>query len=169
MKKAPLGPFSFGERVNSDPLVRQRSTAWWEDARFPRAPSGSWRRAVNVLTAGISERYDRIKVAGSRALSGKVRNRLWTRERRDLFVPCSALAQCAFKHPRCASHFSASPANASPLIIGASLLMRVETSLQLMGYPGLAILCFMGAAGGGVWLLFSIFVNDHKRRTKSAR
>jgi len=55
------------------------------------------------------------------------------------------------------------------LIIGASLLMRVETSLQLMGYPGLAILCFLGAAGGGVWLLISIFVHDQKRRTKSAR
>jgi ubiquinone biosynthesis protein len=55
------------------------------------------------------------------------------------------------------------------LIIGASLLMRVETSFQLMGYPGLAILCFLSAAGGGIWLLISIFVHDQKRQTKSAR
>lgn len=55
------------------------------------------------------------------------------------------------------------------LIIGASLLMRVETSFQLMGYPGLAILCFLSAAGGGIWLLISIFVNDQKRQTRSAR
>jgi ubiquinone biosynthesis protein len=55
------------------------------------------------------------------------------------------------------------------LIIGASLLMRVETSFQLMGYPGLAILCFLGAAAGGIWLLISIFVNDQKRKTKSLR
>jgi ubiquinone biosynthesis protein len=30
------------------------------------------------------------------------------------------------------------------LIIGAALLMRIETSFHLFGYPGLAILCFMG-------------------------
>lgn len=55
------------------------------------------------------------------------------------------------------------------LIIGASLLMRVETSFQLMGYPGLAILCFLGATAGGIGLLINIFVNDQKRKTKSVR
>ena len=49
------------------------------------------------------------------------------------------------------------------LIIGASLMMRIETSFQLMGYPGLAILCFLGAGAGGVWLLFSIFIQDQKQ------
>jgi hypothetical protein len=33
-----------------------------------------------------------------------------------------------------------------------------------MGYPGLAILCFMAAATGGVWLLFNIYIQD--RRTE---
>ena len=33
------------------------------------------------------------------------------------------------------------------LIIGAALLMRVPTSFQLFGYPGLAIICFLAAAG----------------------
>ena len=55
------------------------------------------------------------------------------------------------------------------LIIGASLLMRVETSFRLLGYPGLAILCFLAAAGGGTWLLISIFVHDQKRKAKPAR
>ena len=55
------------------------------------------------------------------------------------------------------------------LIVGASLLMRVETSFRLLGYPGLAILCFLSAAGGGIWLLVSIFVHDQKRQTRSAR
>ena len=56
------------------------------------------------------------------------------------------------------------------LIIGASLLMRIETSFQLMGYPGLAILCFLAAAAGGVYLLVAIFVQDKKReRTKGSR
>ena len=53
------------------------------------------------------------------------------------------------------------------LIIGASLLMRVETAFRLLGYPGLAIICFLGAVGGGIWLLISIFVGDQKRRPKS--
>jgi ubiquinone biosynthesis protein len=52
------------------------------------------------------------------------------------------------------------------LIIGASLLMRVQSSFQLFGYPGLAILCFIAAAGGGFWLVFSIMMADHKTRRK---
>jgi ubiquinone biosynthesis protein len=48
------------------------------------------------------------------------------------------------------------------LIIGASLLMRVETSFQLFGYPGLAMLCFLMAAAGGFYLVLSIFLQDYK-------
>jgi predicted unusual protein kinase regulating ubiquinone biosynthesis (AarF/ABC1/UbiB family) len=48
------------------------------------------------------------------------------------------------------------------LILGAALLMRIQTSFQLMGYPGLAILCFLAAAAGGLWLLFNIFFQDEK-------
>lgn len=50
------------------------------------------------------------------------------------------------------------------LIIGASLLMRVETRFQLFGYPGLAILLFLGAAGGAFYLVGSIFMQDAKTR-----
>jgi ubiquinone biosynthesis protein len=56
------------------------------------------------------------------------------------------------------------------LIIGAAQLMKVETSFHLFGYPGLAILCFLAAAGGGFWLVINIFVQDYKSRKKySAR
>jgi ubiquinone biosynthesis protein len=55
------------------------------------------------------------------------------------------------------------------LVVGASLLMRVETSFQLFGYPGLAILCFLAAAAGGFWLVFSIFVHDAKSQKEVAR
>jgi ubiquinone biosynthesis protein len=53
------------------------------------------------------------------------------------------------------------------LIIGAALLMRVETSFRVLGYPGLAMLCFLAAAAGGVWLLVNIFIHD--RRTERRR
>jgi ubiquinone biosynthesis protein len=52
------------------------------------------------------------------------------------------------------------------LILGAALLMRIQTSFQVLGYPGLAILCFIGAATGGLWLLFSIFFQDEKIKKK---
>ena len=52
------------------------------------------------------------------------------------------------------------------LIVGAALLMRVETSFRIFGYPGLAIILFMLAAVAGIALSFSIVFNDVKRRKK---
>lgn len=46
------------------------------------------------------------------------------------------------------------------LIVGAAMLMRVETSFRIWGYPGLAILLFLAAAAGGVTLLISILFYD---------
>jgi predicted unusual protein kinase regulating ubiquinone biosynthesis (AarF/ABC1/UbiB family) len=53
------------------------------------------------------------------------------------------------------------------LIVGAAMLMRVDTSARILGYPALAIVCFLMAAGFGVALLGSIVVSD--RRTARAR
>jgi len=55
------------------------------------------------------------------------------------------------------------------LIVGAALLMRVETSFRILGYPGLAIVCFLCAAGGGVALVGNILWADHKHRQRTAR
>ena len=52
------------------------------------------------------------------------------------------------------------------LIMGASLLMQVPTSFLLFGYPGLAMLFFLLAAGMGFWLVFSILIQDEKRKRK---
>ena len=46
------------------------------------------------------------------------------------------------------------------LIVGAAMLMRVETSFRIWGYPGLAILLFLAAAGAGVLLLINILFYD---------
>jgi hypothetical protein len=48
------------------------------------------------------------------------------------------------------------------LIVGASLLMRIETPFKLFGYPGIAIICFLAAAAGGIYLLVSIFIQDEE-------
>jgi predicted unusual protein kinase regulating ubiquinone biosynthesis (AarF/ABC1/UbiB family) len=53
------------------------------------------------------------------------------------------------------------------LIVGAALLMRVETSFRVLGYPGLAILCFLAAAAGGVWLLASIYLQDRNSQRRA--
>lgn len=52
------------------------------------------------------------------------------------------------------------------LIVGAALLMRVDTTFRLFGYPGLAILCFLLAAAGGCWLVLAIVVQDHKDKQR---
>ena len=52
------------------------------------------------------------------------------------------------------------------LIVGAALLMQVNTSFRLFGYPGLAILLFLAAAAQGFWLVLSIFIQDHRRRER---
>ena len=49
------------------------------------------------------------------------------------------------------------------LIIGAALLMRVETSFRIWGYPGLAIIFFLFAAGAGVVLLLNILFYDKSK------
>jgi ubiquinone biosynthesis protein len=46
------------------------------------------------------------------------------------------------------------------LIIGAALLMRVDTTFRIWGYPGLAIILFMAAAASGVILLVNIMFYD---------
>jgi predicted unusual protein kinase regulating ubiquinone biosynthesis (AarF/ABC1/UbiB family) len=52
------------------------------------------------------------------------------------------------------------------LIIGAALLMRVETSFKIFGYPGLAIICFLAAAAGGVMLVVNIIFYDEAQDDK---
>lgn len=52
------------------------------------------------------------------------------------------------------------------LIVGAAMLMRVETSFRIFGYPGLAMIFFLLAAAAGLVLVFSILFYDEKRRSK---
>ncbi len=49
------------------------------------------------------------------------------------------------------------------LIIGAALLMRVETSFRIWGYPGLAIIFFLFAAGAGIMLLLNTLFYDKSK------
>jgi ubiquinone biosynthesis protein len=48
------------------------------------------------------------------------------------------------------------------LIVGAAMLMRVPTAFTLFGYPGLAILLFLGAFAGGVWMAWTIIARDFR-------
>jgi ubiquinone biosynthesis protein len=50
------------------------------------------------------------------------------------------------------------------LIIGAALMMRVDTPFRLLGYPGLAVLLFLGACVGGVAQIASILSSDRRPR-----
>lgn len=50
------------------------------------------------------------------------------------------------------------------LIIGAAMLMRVPSTFTIWGYPGLAILCFLAAAGCGFVLVAEILFSDLIRK-----
>ena len=54
------------------------------------------------------------------------------------------------------------------LIVGAALLMRVETSFTIFGYPGIAIIFFFIAAGAGLFLVFNILFKDEKSDKKKS-
>jgi ubiquinone biosynthesis protein len=53
------------------------------------------------------------------------------------------------------------------LIVGAALMMRVETSFRILGYPGLPTIFFMMAALAGIVLVVSIVFTDEKPKKKS--
>jgi ubiquinone biosynthesis protein len=54
------------------------------------------------------------------------------------------------------------------LIVGAALMMRVETSFQIWGYPGLPMIFFLMAAVAGIILVVSIvFYDKYPRKKKS--
>lgn len=48
----------------------------------------------------------------------------------------------------------------SALIVGAALLMRVQTSFTILGYPGIAMIFFTLAAVGGFGLVVAILRDD---------
>jgi len=52
------------------------------------------------------------------------------------------------------------------LIVGAAMLMRVDTSFRIFGYPGLAMIFFLLAAAAGFALAISILSTDVKSRKK---
>lgn len=52
------------------------------------------------------------------------------------------------------------------LIVGASMLMRIETSFKILGYPGFAMIFFLLAAIAGVGLAITIVMTDVKARKK---
>lgn len=55
------------------------------------------------------------------------------------------------------------------LILGAAMLMRIETSAELFGYPALAIALFLIAAVAGIWLVGSSLLNDLPQRSRRQR
>ena len=52
------------------------------------------------------------------------------------------------------------------LIVGASMLMRVETPFRILGYPGFAMIFFLLAAIAGIAFVVTIVITDIKARKK---
>jgi ubiquinone biosynthesis protein len=52
------------------------------------------------------------------------------------------------------------------MIVGAAMLMQVETTFRILGYPVLAMMFFLAAAFGASWLAFGILKSDHHNRRR---
>jgi ubiquinone biosynthesis protein len=52
------------------------------------------------------------------------------------------------------------------LIVAAALLMQVPTTFRLLGYPGLAMILFIIAAGAGAMLAVQIINHDRRARSQ---
>ncbi|MDX1524067.1 MAG: AarF/ABC1/UbiB kinase family protein, partial [Anaerolineae bacterium] len=50
------------------------------------------------------------------------------------------------------------------LIVGAALIMRIESAYTILGYPAVAIVLFLVAVGLGLALVFNIFIQDVWRK-----
>jgi predicted unusual protein kinase regulating ubiquinone biosynthesis (AarF/ABC1/UbiB family) len=50
------------------------------------------------------------------------------------------------------------------LIVGAALMMRVESTFTILGYPAIAIIFFLIAAVGAIMLAFNILFKDEKKK-----
>ena len=55
------------------------------------------------------------------------------------------------------------------LIIGAAMLMRIDTHSKLFGYPSIAIVCFLAAALAGVSLVVTSLMHDLPQRRRRGR
>jgi predicted unusual protein kinase regulating ubiquinone biosynthesis (AarF/ABC1/UbiB family) len=52
------------------------------------------------------------------------------------------------------------------LIVGAALMMRINSSFQIFGYPGIAMICLLIALGGSGWLILGILWKDYQDKHK---
>jgi hypothetical protein len=52
------------------------------------------------------------------------------------------------------------------LIIGAAMMMRIESRFTVLGYPGLPAVLFIFAGSLGLWLVVNIFANDRTPRAR---
>ncbi|HYC37861.1 MAG TPA: AarF/UbiB family protein [Usitatibacter sp.] len=138
--------------------IRRHSTAIMSDRMQKQSTTGSVMASVLEMkdfVAGLPARLNRIMDAvGNRELEVKV-------HAMEAGLMMEGLQKVANR--------ITSGLILAALIIGAALLMRVETSFRVLGYPGLAILCFLAAATGGVWLLANIFIQDKRSEAKAPR
>jgi ubiquinone biosynthesis protein len=55
------------------------------------------------------------------------------------------------------------------LIVSAAMMMRIDTSFRLLGYPGFPTLLFLVAGSVGLWLVFHIVASDRVKKHKMPR
>jgi predicted unusual protein kinase regulating ubiquinone biosynthesis (AarF/ABC1/UbiB family) len=52
------------------------------------------------------------------------------------------------------------------LIVGAALMMRIDSAFRIFGQPGIAMICLLIALGGSGWLVLGILWKDYQDKRK---
>lgn len=123
------------------------------------------RHLVNTLSPGslfgsLLETQDLI-----RRLPGRVSDILDMVSRRDLEIRVRAFDEATLmRNLQKIANRIATGLILAALVVGAAMMMRVETEFTIFGYPGVAMLLFLGAAFLGFGLVITILLKDAKHR-----
>jgi ubiquinone biosynthesis protein len=151
--KALLNLDEIGRRLDSffDPNACVRRNA----ARILQ------RRLVGSLSPGSLARglMDTKELVGS--LPGRVNTILERLANNDLAVKVDAIDEATLMaaFQKIANRITLGLLLAA-LIVGAAMLMHIDTRFRILGYPGVAIIFFILAAGGAVALMITILFKD---------
>ena len=122
-----------------------------------------------VVKAALEAHYRETVPVDTAELEGALKRALGelqrSRPRIVEFAPCIALRRVLDGLQKVANRITLGLVLAA-LIVGAALMMRVETSFKILGYPGLPTIFFLLAALAGLILVASIVFTDEKPKKK---
>ena len=133
-----------------DRIVRDHAQSLMEENLLATLSPGNVFSSALELNEFMQRLPDRLNVLADQLVEGRLRVQIEAVDERRLTDGLRSIANRITLGLVLAS-----------LIVGAALIMPVDTSFRILGYPGLAILLFGGAAALGLALVVSIVRRDY--------